>query len=293
MVDASTSEYVIAIKGGLVAIGAGASTDPCAAVLLEVEDDLTAFTETERRADLEAQEQTAKKADAATVVTLLNQIEPANTAWDTAKPGLMAAVAALWADVAPCQPTLDAALGGDKDCMQKAYDGYGKQLATMQDDLKAKTAAAAGAAQSSAEATAALTQAQNLLTQQYARFATYMGTRRDDLNTAIQNFRAAMGTRPCDAKQAYILLRDAADIYDDFTAQAGKCLPGEMLNLIKAIDDLQDKARKAQTAAQQANDAVTKVSGAIARAQTGRAAVVLNLFDQCRSAGAAAPPAGN
>jgi chromosome segregation ATPase len=289
MVNASTSEYVTTIEGGLVAIDAGASADPCAAVLLEVQNDLTVYAATERQADLEAQELAAKKADAAAVVTLLNQIQPATTAWDTAKPGLMAAVAVLWADLAPCRPTLDAALGDDKDCMQQAYDGYGQQLATLQDDLTAKNAAAADAAQSSAAAAAELAQAQNLLAQRYAQFAAYMGTRRDDLNAATQNFKAAMGTRPCDARQAYILLREAQDIYNDFTAQADKCLPEEMRNLIQEINDLQDKNRKAQTAVQQANDAVTHASSAITVAQANPTEVITELFDQCKSAGVAAP----
>ena len=182
--------------------------DPCAAVLLQVQEDKVDLADVERRADREAQEQAAKKAHAAELLTLLDEIGPAVTAWDAEKDGLTAAVSIIWAELAPCLPTLDASLGDDKDCMQKAYDGYGKRLATLRADWRAKKEAAAASAAASDAAADELTEAQDLLSQRYAQFAAYMGKRRDDLQAAAQNFKDAMGSHPCDAKTAYILLRE-------------------------------------------------------------------------------------
>ena len=267
--------------------------DPCAAVLLQVEEDKVVLADNERKADLEAQEQAAKKAHAADLLALLAEIGPATTAWDAAKGDLTAAAATLWAELSPCLPTLDASLGDDKDCMAKAYDGYAAQLATLRADLQAKTEAAATAAASSDAAAAALTAAQELLSQRYTQFAAYMGTQRDALQAAAQNFKAAMGSHPCDARTAYILLRETQDIFNDFKAQAAKCLPEEMRELIVKIDKLQIEARVAQTAKSQADDEVTQASAAVATAIADKAGVVLQLFVQCKAAGSAPAAAGS
>lgn len=225
-----------------------APADPCAAALSQVAQDITAFTGQQREADREAQEQAAKKADAATLLTLLGQIDPATTAWDAAKDSLSAAVTTLWAELSPCIPTLDAALGADKDCMQKAYDGYGERLTELNADLKQKQDAAAAASAAADTAAADLATAQTLFSQQYVQFAAYMGTLRDNLQTAGQNFKATMGSHPCDARTAYILLREAQEIFKEFKDQAAKCLPEEMRKLTMKINDLQSSNRTAQTA---------------------------------------------
>ncbi len=258
--------------------------DPCAAALRQVERDKADFADTERAADREAQEQAARKAHAADLLTLLDLIDPANMAWDAAKAGLDAAVTTLWAELAPCLPSLDAALGGDKDCMKQAYDGYGDRLAALRADLQEKQDEAAAAAAAADEAASTLADAQNLLNQRYAQFADYMGQRRDDLQTAAQAFKAAMGSHPCDAKTAYILLRETQDIVKDFKDQAGRCLPEVMRELIMAINDLQLEARAAQTAKLHADDRAQRASAAVDAAVADKSAVVFALFHECRSA---------
>jgi hypothetical protein len=270
-----------------------APDDPCAAALRQVERDKAAFTDTERAADREAQEQAAKKAHAAELLGLLDLIDPANTAWDAAKAGLDAAVTTLWAELAPCLPSLDAALGADKDCMKQAYDGYAERLAALRADLQEKQDAAADAADAADAASSTLTEAQDLLNQRYAQFAAYMGTRRDDLQTAAQAFKAAMGSHPCDARTAYILLRETQDIVKDFKDQAVRCLPEVMRDLIMVINDLQLAARAAQTAKLHADDRVQRASAAVDAAVADKAAVVFELFDECRSARSASSPTGS
>lgn len=261
-----------------------APADPCEAALRQVDRDKEAFADQEREADRVAQEQAARKAHAAELLTLLDLIGPANTAWDSAKDGLRAAVSASWAELAPCVPTLDAALGADKDCMRRAYDGYDERLAELREDLEEKQDAAAAAAAAADAAAATLTDAQNLLSQRYAQFAVYMGQRRDDLQAAGQAFKAAMGTHPCDAKSAYILLRKAQDIFEDFKEQAARCLPEEMRELIIRINDLQFRAREAQTAKLHADDETQRASAAVDAAGSDKATVVLALFHECKSA---------
>ena len=56
--------------------------DPCAAVLDQIRKDKAALEDKERKDDLEAQEQAAKKAHAVELLTLLDEIDPANTARD-------------------------------------------------------------------------------------------------------------------------------------------------------------------------------------------------------------------
>ena len=73
-----------------------------------------------------------------------------------------------------------------------------------------------------------------------------MATRRDDPQTAAQAFKAAMGSHPCDAKTAYILLRETEDIFKDFKDEADRCLPEVMRDLIIAINELQLEARASQ-----------------------------------------------
>lgn len=277
-------------QGGLVSSQTDTPADPCAAVLLQVEEDKVALAGQERRADREAQEQAAKKAHAAELLTLLDEIDPATTAWDAAKDDLTAAVSTLWAELAPCLPTLDASLGDDKDCMKKAYNGYGEWLATLRADLRKRNEAAATAAASADAAAAKLAEAQDLLSQRYAQFATYMGKRRDDLQAAAQSFKAAMGSHPCDARTAYILLRETQDIFKDFKEQAAKCLPEEMRELIMHIDRLQVKARAAQTAKLQADDEAKQASAAVDAAATDKADVILKLFAKCKSDGSAPSP---
>lgn len=258
--------------------------DPCAAALRQVDRDKAAFAEQEREADRVAQEQAARKAHAADLLNMLDLIGPANTAWDAAKDGLKATVSMSWAELAPCVPTLDAALGADKDCMRRAYDGYGERLSELRADLEEKqdVASAAGAVADAAAAT--LAEAQALLSQQYAKFADYMGQRRDELLAAGQAFKAAMGTHPCDAKTAYILLREAQDIFEDFRHQAARCLPEEMRELVIRINDLQFTAREAQTAKLHADDAAQRASAAVDAAVSDKATVVLALFHECRAA---------
>jgi hypothetical protein len=263
---------------------ANTPADPCAAVLRQVEADKAELAEEERKADREAQEQAAKKAHAAELVTLLDQIEPANTAWDAAKGDLVAAVHTLWAELAPCLPALDASLGDDKHCMQKAYDGYGERLAELRADLEEKNEIAAAAAAASDAATARLTDAQNLLSQRYAQFATYMGQRRDDLQTAAQAFKTAMGSHPCDARTAYILLRETQDIFTDFRDQAAKCLPEEMRDLIIRINELQLESRAAQKAKLQADDGAKKASDTVDAAVADKTTVIFELFRECKDA---------
>lgn len=258
--------------------------DPCAAALRQVERDKAAFTDTERAADREAQEQTARKAHAADVLTLLDLIDPANTAWDAAKAGLDAAVTTLWAELAPCLPSLDAALGDDKDCMEQAYDGYGERVAALRADLQEKQDEASAASAAADEAASTLAAAQDLLNQRYAQFADYMSKRRDVLQTAAQAFKAAMGSHPCDAKTAYILLRETQDIVKDFKDQAGRCLPEVMRELIMAINDLQLEARAAQTAKLHADDRAQQASAAVDAAVADKSAVIRALFEECRSA---------
>ncbi len=271
-----------------------APADPCAAALSQVAQDIAAFSGEQREADLEAQEQAAKKADAAALLNLLDQIDAVTTAWDAAKDNLSAAVTTLWAELSPCIPTLDAALGADKDCMQKAYDGYGERLAELNSDLKQKQDAAAAASAAADSAAADLAAAQTLFSQQYAQFATYMGTLRDRLQAAGQNFKAAMGSHPCDARNAYILLREAQDIFKEFKNQAADCLPEKMRDLIMKINDLQIRNRQAQTAKLAAADDVQQAQNAV-NAAADKPTVVLALFDECTSAApapaaAAAPP---
>ena len=268
----------------------GAPADPCAEALSQVAQDIAVFTGQEREADLEAQEQAAKKADAAALLTLLGQIDAATTAWDAAKDSLSAAVTTLWAELSPCIPTLDAALGADKDCMQKAYDGYGERLAELNADLKQKQDAAAAASAAASTAAADLAAAQALFSQQYAQFAAYMGTLRDNLQTAGQKFKAAMGSHPCDARSAYILLREAQDIFKEFKDQAAKCLPEQMRELIMKINDLQSSNRQAQTAQLAAADEVQQAQDAVGAA-ADKTTVVLALFDECASAKAPPPQA--
>lgn len=272
-----------------------APADPCEAALSQVAQDIATFTGQQREADLEAQQQAAKKADTAALLNLLGQIDPVTTAWDAAKDSLSAAVTTLWAELSPCIPTLDAALGADKDCMQKAYDGYGDQLAKLNADLKQKQDAAAAASAAADTAAADLATAQAQFSQTYAQFAAYMSTLRDNLQTAGQNFKAAMGSHPCDARNAYILLREAQDIFKEFKDLAAKCLPEEMRELIMKINGLQDSNRQAQTAKLAAADQVQQAQDAV-NAAADKATVVLKLFDECTSAAAApaqaAPPAG-
>jgi len=258
--------------------------DPCAAALRQVERDKAAFTDTERAADREAQEQAARKAHAADVLTLLDLIDPANAAWDAAKAGLDAAVTTLWAELAPCLPSLDAALGADKDCMKQAYDGYGERLSALRADLQEKQDEASAASAVADEAASTLSAAEDLLNQRYAQFADYMSKRRDDLQTAAEAFKAAMGSHPCDAKTAYILLRETQDIVKDFKEQAGRCLPEVMRELIMAINDLQLDARAAQTAKLHADDRAQQASAAVDAAVADKAAVIRALFEECRSA---------
>ena len=256
--------------------------DPCAAVLDQIKEDKAALEDKERKADLEAQEQAAKKTHAADLLKLLDEIDPANTAWDAAKGDLMAAVTTMWKELAPCLATLDAALGGDKDCMKTAYDGYGEQLATLRAEAQQQGDAAATASAAADTADAELAAAQALLSQQYAQFATYVGQRRDALQAAAQKFKAAMGSQPCDARTAYILLRETHDIFQDVEEQAAKCLPEEMRNLIKEIDELQMKARAAQTAKLQAGAEATKASAAVDQAAADKSGVILELFAKCK-----------
>jgi hypothetical protein len=257
--------------------------DPCAAALRQVERDKAAMAETERAADREAQEQAAKKAHAADLLTLLDLIDPANTAWDAAKAGLNAAVTTQWAELAPCLPSLDAALGADKDCMKRAYDGYDERLATLRADLQEKQDAATAAAATADEAASALAEAQDLLNQRFAKFADYMATRRDDLQAAAQAFKTASGSHPCDAKTAYILLRETQDIVKDFKEQAERCLPEVMRELIMVINDLQLDARAAQTAKLHADDHAQRASAAVDAAVADKSAVVFALFEECKS----------
>jgi hypothetical protein len=261
-----------------------APADPCAAVLRQVDRDKAEFAEQEREADRVSQEQAARRAHAAELLTMLDLIGPANTAWDAAKEQLTAAVTTAWAELAPCVPTLNAALGDDKECMRRAYDGYGERLAELRADLEEKQDAAAAAAAEAGAATTALTDAQNLLSQQYAQFATYMGTQRDALQNAGQAFKTAMGSHPCDAKNAYILLREAQDIYEDFKEQAARCLPEEMRDLIIRINDLQFTAREAQTAKLHADDQAQRASAAVDAAVSDKPTIVLALFHDCKSA---------
>lgn len=270
-----------------------APDDPCAAALRQVERDKAAFADTEREADREAQEQAAKKAHAAELLNLLGLIDPANTAWDAAKADLDAAVTTLWAELAPCLPGLDAALGADKDCIKQAYDGHGERLAALRADLQEKQDAASAAATSADEAASTLAEAQDLLNQRYAQFADYMGKRRDDLQTAAQAFKAAMGSHPCDARTAYVLLRETQDIFKDFKDQADRCLPEVMRDLIMAINDLQLEARAAQTAKLHADDRAQRASAAVDAAVADKAAVVFALFDECKSARPASSHAGS
>ena len=267
------------------------AADECAAVLLQVEKDKVELADKERKADREAKEQAAKKAHSAELLAMLDQIDPANTAWDAARDGLTAAVATSWAELAPCLSTLDASLGSDKDCMSKAYDGYGEQLAKLRADLQEKNDEATSAGAKSDAAAAALADAQDLLSKRYGQFASYMGTLRDDLQAAAQNFKTAMGSNPCDAKTAYILLRETRDIYRDFKDQAAKCLPEEMRDLIMRIKQLQAEARTAQTAKLHADDEAKKASDALDAAGTGKADVILELFAECKATGAAPPAA--
>jgi len=266
--------------------------DPCAAVLLQVEEDKADLTEEELKANREAQEQAAKKAHAAELLAMLDQIGPATAAWDAAKGDLTAAVKSVWAELASCHSTLDASLGDDKDCMKKAYDGYGERLAALRADLKEKREAAAVAARSSDAAADALAEAQNLLSQRYAQFAVYMGQRRDSLKVATQNFKAAMGSHPCDAKTAYILLRETRDIFEDFEDQAAKCLPEVMREQVMKINELQHEARIAQTAKRHAEDEAKKASDALDAAVSDKASVILKLFARCKETGSATPSSG-
>ena len=270
-----------------------APDDPCAAALRQVERDKAAFADTEREADREAQEQAAKKAHAAELLNLLGLIDPASTAWDAAKADLDAAVTTLWAELAPCLPGLDAALGADKDCIKQAYDGHGERLAALRADLQEKQDAASAAATSADVAASTLAEAQDLLNQRYAQFADYMGKRRDDLQTAAQAFKAAMGSHPCDARTAYVLLRETQDIFKDFKDQADRCLPEVMRDLIMAINDLQLEARAAQTAKLHADDRAQRASAAVDAAVADKAAVVFALFDECKSARPASSHAGS
>jgi hypothetical protein len=261
-----------------------APADPCEAALRQVDRDKEAFADQEREADRVAQEQAARRAHAAELLTLLDLIGPANTAWDAAKDGLKAVVSTSWAELAPCVPTLDAALGADKDCMRRAYDAYGERVSELRADLEEKQDAAAAAAAVADAAAATLADAQDLLSQRYAKFADYMGQRRDDLQAAGQAFKAAMGTHPCDAKNAYILLREAQDIFEDFKDQAARCLPEEMRDLIIRINDLQFRAREAQTAKLHADDEAKRASAAVDAATSDKATVILALFHECKSA---------
>jgi uncharacterized phage infection (PIP) family protein YhgE len=268
-----------------------APPDPCAAVLDQIKEDKAVLEDKERKADLESQEQAAKKAHAADLLSLLDQIDPANTAWESAKGGLMAAVTTAWEELAPCLTTLDASLGDDKDCMNTAYDGYGEQLAALRSEARQKSDATAKASAAADSAAAELADAQQLLSQRYAQFAVYMGQRRDALQGAAQKFKAAMGSSPCDAKTAYILLREAQDIFDDTKEHAAKCLPEEMRNLIKKIDELQMKARAAQTAKSHADDEAQKASAAVDQAVADKPGVILALFAKCKEPPPAPAPA--
>jgi hypothetical protein len=270
------------------------SPDPCAAVLDQIKGDKAALEDKERKADLEAQEQAAKKAHAADLLALLDQIDPANAAWEAAKGDLLATVTTAWKDLAPCLTTLNAALGADKDCMEQAYDGYGEQLTALRDEAQQKSHAAEEASAAADSAATDLADAQKLLSQRYGQFTAYMGQQRDALQAAAQKFKAAAGSNPCDAKTAYILLRETRDIFDDITEQAAECLPEEMRNLIMEIDELQMKARAAQTAKSQADDEAQKASAAADQAVTDKSDVILGLFARCKEpppAAAAAPAA--
>jgi hypothetical protein len=267
------------------------SQDPCAAVLDQIREDKAALEDKERKADLEAQEQAAKKTHAADLLTLLDEIDPANTAWDAAKGDLTADVTAMWKELAPCLATLDAALGDDKDCMKTAYDGYGEQLAMLRAEALQECDAAGTASAAADKADAELAAAQILLSQRYTQFATYVGQRRDALGAAAQKFKAAMGSNPCDARTAYILLRETQDIFQEVEEQAAKCLPEEMRNLIKKIDNLQMKARAAQTAKSQAADEAQKASAGIDKAVADKSGVILALFAKCKEPPPASAPA--
>jgi hypothetical protein len=93
-----------------------------------------------------------------------------------------------------------------------------------------------------------------------------------------------MGTHPCDAKTAYILLREAQDIFEDFKDQAARCLPEVMRDLIIRINELQLRAREAQTAKLHADDEVQRASAAVDSAVSDKPTVVLALFRDCKSA---------
>jgi hypothetical protein len=118
-----------------------------------------------------------------------------------------------------------------------------------------------------------------------------MGQRRDALQDAAQKFKAAMGSQPCDARTAYILLRETQGIFQDVEEQAAKCLPEEMRNLIKEIDKLQMKARAAQTAKSQADAEATKASAAVDQAAADKSGVILELFAKCKQPPPASAPA--
>jgi len=176
--------------------------------------------------------------------------------------------------------------------MKKAYDGYDEKLAALRADLDEKNEAAATAATASDTATARLTDAQNLLSQRYAQFTTYMGQRRDALQAAAQAFKAAMGSHPCDARTAYILLRETQDIFTDFRDQAAKCLPEEMRDLIIQINELQLESRAAQTVKRRADDEAKQASDKVDAAVADKTTVIFELFRQCKEAGASGSAAG-
>jgi hypothetical protein len=99
-----------------------------------------------------------------------------------------------------------------------------------------------------------------------------------------------MGSHPCDARTAYILLRQAQDIFRDFKDQAAKCLPEVMRDLVMKIDSLQASNRQAQTAKLAADDAVQSAQDAVSAA-ADKATVVMALFAECAKAKAAPAPA--
>ena len=203
----------------------------------------------------------------------------------------MAAVTTMWKELAPCLATLDAALGGDKDCMKTAYDGYGEQLAMLR-----------------AEAQRRVTRPQRHPRLRIRRVPSWRPLRRcchsgtlsspltwdsDGMpfRTARRSSRPPWASQPCDARTAYILLRETQGIFQDVEEQAAKCLPEEMRNLIKEIDKLQMKARAAQTAKSQADAEATKASAAVDQAAADKSGVILELFAKCKQPPPASAPA--
>jgi hypothetical protein len=272
------------------------TADRCAEELKKVAQERAELGEAERAAELAAQEAAAAKDHVTQRLTLLAAIDAASTAWEDVKADLKAQIDDLWSGLKSCQATLDAAVGADKDCLDKAYDGYPDVLKTLQKEADQAQAAVAAATAELAAAQSLLAESQAYFENRYAQFATYMAGRRDTLQAAATRFRTVMSEQPCDATTAYVLFREVHSLYAKIHAEADWCLPEKMLDLVHTIDSQQEAVRRAEGDKAAKQDKAKIAADKLADATENKDETIFVDFKDCKeaygAAGAGAAGAG-